>query len=117
MKNNHGFLSLELAIVMGIVAALMLSMVTAGSRVRSQVELTSFQTAMLYISLESPNQKFPSSVSLDKLSQYGALTEGYTIDSYDRSANGFSYSLAVISPAGILSCVTPSSISYNATCP
>lgn len=115
--NNRGFLSLELAIVMGIVAAIMLSVVTAGNRVRSQVELTSFQTAMVYLAMESPNQKFPASVSLSKLSEYGAITDGYSLDSYERSTNGFSYELAVISPSGIPSCIMPSQILYNTMCP
>lgn len=111
MRDVDGFISLEFALVLGLAGLLTVTMLTAYGRVRQNVEIKTIQSAMLSMTTDTPDLRFPLTVTLDDLRVWGAQVTGYTIVAYSRTGKppGADYLMLLETPKGTMYCLTAAS--------
>lgn len=110
LKNRQGSAMVELCIVLMIAGLIMLSITTAGSRVKQTVQIATTQKAMIFLATENIHGLFPVDVELDDLRRYGASLDGWIVQNYKQTGNpkGVLYELTLETPKGERVCVEPS---------
>lgn len=118
IRNNKGYTFFELMGVMVILGVAAAASITA---IRSSTPIIvgrMVQVAMVNLAAEQLNAKYPATVTITDLKNYGvgSLLDDYVINSYTRTGTptGKNYTLELKAPDAVIICVTEATLTKAA---